>query len=313
MKIKLQDLIFKNSKGVYSITNTITNQKYIGSVPKATFKKRFKQHFNCLKNGTHENTHLQRSYDKYGSQNFVFEILHVLENLILEKEQRYLSTELNLFNKHKNAFAPPNIPTQTSISKQVCSRKIFNDEAGIYYLKLKNKEIEFNDIPKKFHSYISFLITKKIWNKGLTKDKHDYSCLKVPKNNDSEKYREGRESFKEKMRSRNSPIEIYDYLGNYIRTFRCPSDIVEYTKRDHDLPLIIKDKNGRKGKNEIIKKDLLEINNILKVCKGFQKQHKGLIFKYENNPKIIEPLKPQDIFWNIKSFEQLTFLNHKLP
>ena len=84
MKIRLKDLQFKNSKGIYAIKNIATNQIYIGSVYKATFYKRFKQHLNGLIKNKHENSKLQNSYNKYGEENFEFYIVDDLRVLELK-------------------------------------------------------------------------------------------------------------------------------------------------------------------------------------------------------------------------------------
>ena len=111
MKILLKDLTNQKNKGVYFIKNLKTNQVYVGSTPKSSFRRRFKQHLNSLIKGSHENSHLQRSYLKYGSSNFIFYIKEILEDSspeeVLKVEQHYLENEQNLFNKHLNAFYPP--------------------------------------------------------------------------------------------------------------------------------------------------------------------------------------------------------------
>ena len=313
MKIKLSDLTFKNSKGIYCITNLITNQKYIGSVTKSKFKLRFKQHYNALIKGKHENQHLQRSFNKYGEKSFMFEILHIMEEFIFEKEDWYLKNTDNLYNKHLNAFAPLNRKlTEEQIQKQVDSNKKNHKEAMFYYNKLKNKEIELKDIPQIYLPKINSYLCKKTWNKGLTKENYDYSFLKgVPKNK-TEKYIQSRIDFSKNQRLKSKKIFIFDYLGNFIKSFDSASDIVDYTKKEHDLPLILRNHKNRKSKSGEIPFYILEINNILKVLLGKQSHHKGLIFRYFDSEIPVVPLKSTDIYWNVKSFESLFFYNHKL-
>jgi len=59
--------------GVYKITNTINNKFYIGSAN--NLKRRKSEHFCNLKYNKHCNKKLQYSYNKYGKNNFEFEIL----------------------------------------------------------------------------------------------------------------------------------------------------------------------------------------------------------------------------------------------
>lgn len=59
--------------GIYCITNTANNKKYIGQ--SINVNKRLYDHKYNLRKGRHSNKHLQSSYNKYGVQNFKFEVL----------------------------------------------------------------------------------------------------------------------------------------------------------------------------------------------------------------------------------------------
>ena len=60
---------------VYKITNKINGKFYIGSSINITDRElRHKSDLSC---GTHHSKHLQRAYDKYGKENFKFEILEL--------------------------------------------------------------------------------------------------------------------------------------------------------------------------------------------------------------------------------------------
>jgi len=59
--------------GIYQIRNIITNVCYGGQ--SARLKIRPCEHWSKLKNNKHKNLYLQRSYNKHGKDNFVFEIL----------------------------------------------------------------------------------------------------------------------------------------------------------------------------------------------------------------------------------------------
>lgn len=65
--------------GIYRITNIITSQIYIGSAQ--NLAKRETQHFSNLKFNRHTNRYFQNSYNKYGKENFVFEIIQFVENI----------------------------------------------------------------------------------------------------------------------------------------------------------------------------------------------------------------------------------------
>lgn len=62
---------------IYIIKNTITNQCYVGVTH--SHKKRKQQHFKALRENTHYNLKLQRSYNKYKESFFLFEIVRECE------------------------------------------------------------------------------------------------------------------------------------------------------------------------------------------------------------------------------------------
>lgn len=59
--------------GIYSITNTINGDRYIGSA--VVIKKRRATHLHNLKNNKHNSIHLQRAFNLYKLPAFKFEIL----------------------------------------------------------------------------------------------------------------------------------------------------------------------------------------------------------------------------------------------
>jgi len=83
---------------VYKITNIVNGKCYIGSA--INYITRVKRHLNDLKVGRHHSSKLQRSYDKYGVCNFIFEIIEVVNdvNLLLEIEQKWIDKLTPDFN-----------------------------------------------------------------------------------------------------------------------------------------------------------------------------------------------------------------------
>lgn len=75
--------------GVYKITNNINNKAYIGC--SVDIEKRFQQHRN-YKRGTNEpNKILYHAFDKYGLNNFTFEVLEqCTKEELIEKEISYI-------------------------------------------------------------------------------------------------------------------------------------------------------------------------------------------------------------------------------
>jgi len=83
-----------NNVVIYCIKNILTEKVYIGSA--IDYKSRWRNHKNQLKNNFHHNIKLQNSWNLYGDNFFVFEILEYVEdkNILIEREQYYLNTIL---------------------------------------------------------------------------------------------------------------------------------------------------------------------------------------------------------------------------
>jgi len=67
--------------GIYCIENIINEKKYIGRA--FNIYKRWNRHQNILRRNKHENNYLQRSYNKYGKENFKY---YIIQELPLDKE-----------------------------------------------------------------------------------------------------------------------------------------------------------------------------------------------------------------------------------
>jgi len=75
---------------IYQIRNINNGKVYIGST--MDYLGRQRRHLCRLNNNNHHSIILQRSWNKHGGDNFIFEILEVIydKNVLLEREQYYL-------------------------------------------------------------------------------------------------------------------------------------------------------------------------------------------------------------------------------
>lgn len=90
-----------NQPGVYCILNTITGKKYIGS--SLNIKARLRSHYSELLHNKHDNSHLQRSYNKYGVEYFIWGVIEFCEShLAVEREQYYLNSFVNWNDLYNN-------------------------------------------------------------------------------------------------------------------------------------------------------------------------------------------------------------------
>lgn len=86
-------IIAEKIAGIYCILNIFDNKKYIGL--SQNILRRWRTHKKSLNNNTHINEHLQSAWNKYGADNFRFQILEVVDisdgtDILKQKEVDYI-------------------------------------------------------------------------------------------------------------------------------------------------------------------------------------------------------------------------------
>ena len=77
------------TSGIYRITCTVNKKFYIGS--SVNLLQRWGEHRKMLRSNNHGNIHLQRAWNKYGEETFIFEVIElVLTSFLLEREQFWI-------------------------------------------------------------------------------------------------------------------------------------------------------------------------------------------------------------------------------
>lgn len=162
-----------NKGGIYQIRNLINGKTYIGSA--IYFNTRWYRHKSNLRNNRHHNKHLQRSWNKYGEQNFVFEILEEIKNklFLLQREQYYIdllkSYDLNFgYNVCKIAGSSLGIKL-TEQHKEKISRA---NKGKNHYNFGKHLSEEHKKKLSKSH------LGQVAWNKGLPKEQNSLTGKK---------------------------------------------------------------------------------------------------------------------------------------
>jgi len=143
----------KNIPVIYKITNLINGKFYIGSTLK--FYDRVYGHKSSAKSQTHHNAILQRAFNKYGLENFIFEIVKIChEEELIECEQWFVDNLKPDYNVRKIVDRSSGIKMSQDIKDKLSRiqqerkhlQRKFNktDVDNILLLRkqgLKNKEI----------------------------------------------------------------------------------------------------------------------------------------------------------------------------
>ena len=87
------------NSGIYKIVNKVDNKVYIGQ--SIDLKKRQKSHFNNLIKGTHQNIYLQNAFNKYGIDNFYFEIIEKCDKDELNNKEIYYINYYDSLSRNK--------------------------------------------------------------------------------------------------------------------------------------------------------------------------------------------------------------------
>jgi len=91
---------------IYQIRNLANNKIYIGSTQKHNLRRKG-EHFCQLKGNYHYNNHLQKAFNKYGEENFVFEVLEEIKFGEEDNDSKYLivtTKEIEYINKLNPAY-----------------------------------------------------------------------------------------------------------------------------------------------------------------------------------------------------------------
>lgn len=75
------------NSGVYTITNKVNGKIYVGCT--SNLNERRLNHLASLRIKTHDNDYLQKAWNKYGEENFEFEILEECEEFLLYSIEHY--------------------------------------------------------------------------------------------------------------------------------------------------------------------------------------------------------------------------------
>jgi len=114
-----------NKSGIYQIRNKSDGKVYVGST--VDFNKRWVSgHRRLLRRNKHCNRHLQSVWNKYGEENFVFEMLEEVKDktLLIEREQHFFDTMKPEYNICKTAGNTLGVPSPTKGKTGIFSKEV---------------------------------------------------------------------------------------------------------------------------------------------------------------------------------------------
>ena len=138
--------------GVYIITNVENNKVYIGSTK--DFKRRWDGHRYNLRGGTHGNSHLQSSWNKYSESVFEFSVLEYVDNIeeLVGVEQlwmdRYRREGISLYNFGIAA----DCPMRGRILSKETRRKMSEARIGMIFTEEHKRRISKSTKGQKNHA-----------------------------------------------------------------------------------------------------------------------------------------------------------------
>lgn len=216
--------------GVYQIKNVITNDIYVGSCShKNGFKLRWSNHIRSLKKGTHHSIILQRAWNKYGEQNFKFEILEQCESeKCIELEQYYFDALSPKYNVLKVAGSSLGRKLTLEHIEKLKNRSYdwmkgdnnwnkSDDKREFYRQKLLNNPIYINEIGReKISNY-----HKGVPKTDIQKMRMSLSKLGVPKSKEHiEKIKISKKIWaEENMRGNKNYFYGKKFIGEYNPNF----------------------------------------------------------------------------------------------
>lgn len=118
-----------NICGIYIIKNIITNTVYIGK--SININNRLRDHKSSLISNKHKNKYLQRAFNKYGLENFLFEILEECECEKLNEKEIYYIKKFNSLNEGYNMTGGGDGSHNVSFHKNYTIYKFWHPIHGI--------------------------------------------------------------------------------------------------------------------------------------------------------------------------------------
>ncbi|MGG2091254.1 GIY-YIG nuclease family protein [Bacillus sp. S13(2024)] len=127
----------KGKSGIYKLVNKQNNKIYVGSA--VNLYRRRQEHRSKLNNGSHFNDHLISAWNKYGIENFIFQIIELVEDndKLIDREQYWIDA-LGAYEFGYNLSKTANSRLGSSVDEE--TRIKISEKLKEYFKSLSNQD-----------------------------------------------------------------------------------------------------------------------------------------------------------------------------
>ena len=207
--------------GIYCIENTINNKKYIGQ--SKDIAQRWSHHKGALRHNRHENSKLQRAWNKYGENAFVFYVIKECPLEDLNRLEMHYISKFNAFGQGYN-LSEGGEAGNNSRGKPIKQYDIYGN-----FIRRWGNATE----AARFYGCCKSSVTRAVVHKSLFMN---YQwCYENEEIN---------EIF---VKKNQYPLAQYDIQGNLINVYVSIADVVSRNKEyeKNNISHSVKSKNGR--------------------------------------------------------------------
>ena len=141
-----------NKGGVYQIRNEVTNQLYVGSAQ--NLRIRWQLHRSDLNRKKHHSILLQKAWDEYGEEHFIFEVLEYCDQPnLFERENHYLQAlepEYNIARIAESSNRGVKASDETKLKLSRAARRTKTDDSTPLHVvdkvRLTNTSLTDDDV-----------------------------------------------------------------------------------------------------------------------------------------------------------------------
>ena len=153
---------FANKSGIYSIVQISTGKRYIGQT-RMPFKKRYWHHQWKLNKNQHDNKHIQAVWNKYGNEDFEFQIIYTVDKINIEELNELEIKYISEYDTYKNGF-------NMTVGGEGAKGRPISEEAK----KIVGEKNRIHNLGKKLSDKTRAKMRKSSPRRKLTKEQHEY-------------------------------------------------------------------------------------------------------------------------------------------